>query len=419
MYLLLKNSKFILHNKYIIFPFIITLITGIVFFGIIKYVQIIKFDFSLLNFYPTKFFLYSVSMGVIFLFTIWFSFSLFLSYFSRSHIEKILFQQSISNLYLLLGPILYFLKDFSFLPEEIIWLIQRFHPLQLSTFFYLFGTAIVFYRNIKFSDLIEKKQVLFIFSVITIFIFITIPSLSPFYHYHFTGWSHYWEGMQGDTHFPIEVAGQYSLPWLDTFALGAYPAYFSTNLSWSTSIISIIFGISPIDIIGRILIFKYTCTFLAIFGSFGFYLFCKNVLSFGIITSLIGSLLFLPSNLAILKLVEVHQLAFWSTFFIAPISLYLLHKAQIKNNLIISLFAGAILTSSIYINSPHADVLLPIFLYLIIPISIGIVYFFNTNNSLRFKHISSYVIGGFSAGALYFFPILTSFLNGETAFFLL
>lgn len=113
--------------------------------------------------------------------------------------------------------------------------------------------------------------------------------------------------------------------------------------------------------------------FLAIIGSYGFYLYLKYAFSIRTSISLIGALLFIYGNTFFMTVLALDGPVFLSSYLLLPLALLFITLSVENNNNYLALLTGVVLALPFFILSPHPEMTIyALIVYLIIGFSLCI-----------------------------------------------
>ena len=386
------------------------LINGLIFFSWLKYMQLNIAHPNLYKYYPVNYFIPVWIVGFLFFLALWLFITYVIYFVSlKKDFKSIAYYVSISFFSFLAGPLATLCSNHfnsTFLSTH--------HPVQIAAWLFFSSNIIICSIFISKKWITKHLYDIFVLLLIIIIIALAVPSLSPFYPNHIKGWLQEWDGIHGNGQFLLTSASHYSLPLIDqSYALGGYPVPINANFSYLIGIISLITGTSALDVIGRLLLYKYLFFAIVVWGSYSFYIYVRYSLSLSFFASLYGGLFYFLSNLVLYHQLDFYSVGFWSSYFMLPFVLHLLTLSARKKKLIYSALAGFCFSSFLYLVYPHPDNFAMSFKWLILPYAFIIIFCNKQKLIHRFLSFTTFLITLGLGFSLWILPYIDALFKGE------
>lgn len=294
-------------------------------------------------------------------------------------------------------------------------LLQR-HPVQLLTLSFLVAVILCNWRSLCLRRLVRNRHAILVLLIIVTVLGTTAPSISPFFPDHIPGkFTDELDGIHGLGQRLLTDAGAYSSTWLDTeSAFGALPAPIWCNFSYFLGPMSLVLGTSPLDVMGRIRLYKLLYFALAVAGSWFFYFFLRRSLRLRFFPALYGAVLYMPGNQVLWKQLEAYSVGFWSNYFVLPLALLLITEGARRKDYRLASLAGFIYAAATYACFPHADNFMICLRWMLGPFLLFTSFFCTTWRKLQGLANCLGFLFGLAAGfSLFVFPHVQAARLGE------
>ncbi|MBF0524710.1 MAG: YfhO family protein [Deltaproteobacteria bacterium] len=392
----------------------LVILTSAVYVVWLKLMQLHVADPVLWRYYPIRFYIPAILLGGLSFAAVWMACSWVILTFSKDkEPRQISLAVALCIPACLTGPLAVLMPKF--FPGVFPMFLATHHPVQISMWAFLICVSGVALRCGIIRGLHGYIKDLLVLGAIFLLHVLLVPGLSPLYPDFDKFWTFEWDFMHGLGQTFLIDAANYSLPWLSQlFGHGANPVIIGHNFSYAIGIISLFTGTAAIDVLGRMLIYKYLFLAIVTFGCFTFYLYLRYGLKLSYYVSSFGGALYFLSNVVILFQLHRYQIGFWACYFFLPLSLLLITIGLDKMKKWHLFLAGFLYSSTMYLVYSHPDSFRTLFLYFLLPYVITLsVYKFKLDLRKLVSYLGLFGLGVGLGATLYVLPYVDAVLRSD------